>query len=97
MARVELSRRAIDDLDELGKARSQVERVLSALAQEPLPPNLDITPLEGKQPWRRLRSGAYRIIFRPLSGRDRHAGAARAFLVVRIVRRRDLERTIRGL
>jgi plasmid stabilization system protein ParE len=97
MARVELSQRALDDLEKLGSARPGVERVLRALAQEPIPGNLDITALRGKRPWRRLRAGSHRIVFRPLGTADDPATAARGYLVVRIAPRRELERIVRGL
>jgi mRNA-degrading endonuclease RelE of RelBE toxin-antitoxin system len=61
---------------------------------------LDIVALEGRRPWRRLREGDWRIIFRPLSQAEaRRLGIADgdALLVARIVNRRDLERAIRTL
>lgn len=61
---------------------------------------LHVVVLEGRRPWRRLREGDWRIIFRPLSPAEaRRLGIADgdAILVARIVNRRDLERAIRTL
>jgi len=61
---------------------------------------LDVAALEGRRPWRRLREGDWRIIFRPLSPAEaRRLGIANdeAILIARIVNRRDLERAIRTL
>jgi len=60
---------------------------------------LDIVPLQGRHPWRRLREGDWRMIFRPLSPAEtrRQRVADDGVLVARIVNRRDLERAIRTL
>jgi hypothetical protein len=60
---------------------------------------LDVVGLEGRHPWRRLRDGDWRIIFRPLSEAEasKLGIADDAILVARIVNRRDLERAIRNL
>ncbi len=50
---------------------------------------LDIVPLVGKPPYRRLRIGTYRVLFRPATTAEVPLGG---YLVVRIVHRRDLER-----
>lgn len=100
MARVELSRRALDDLGGLGTERRALERALSALGREPLPANLDIKALRDRRPWHRLRVGRYRMIFRALTAaelRDIDAREERGWVVVRIVHRRDLEKAVRGL
>ncbi len=100
MARVELSKRAAQDLARLGNESATVERVLAALEREPRDPNLDIKPLRGRQPWHRLRAGSFRVIFRALTGVELVALAPRpsmGFLVVRVVRRRDLEKAIKAL
>ncbi len=61
---------------------------------------LDIVALEGRRPWRRLRDGDWRIIFRQLSQAEtRRMGIADgdAILVARVVNRRELDRAIRAL
>jgi hypothetical protein len=55
---------------------------------------LDVRPLEGRKPWRRLRVGDWRILFRPLSSQESPSGG---YLVARIVNRRELERAVREL
>jgi hypothetical protein len=52
------------------------------------PGGLDIVPLVGKPPWRRLRIGTYRVLFMPLNASK---GRPVEYLVGRIVHRRDLE------
>ncbi len=47
--------------------------------------NLDIKPLEGRPPWRRLRIGDYRVLYRPTDN---------AIWVERIINRRDLDKAI---
>lgn len=99
---VELSTRAVKDLRRLdGPVRDRIARVLrEQLAAEPRPPNLDIVQLEGRAPWSRLRVGDYRVIFRPLSAAELHTLGSEertGVLVERLVHRRDLERSIKGL
>jgi hypothetical protein len=62
-------------------------------------PGLDIVPLAGRGPWRRLREGDWRILHRPLSADEaRHSGMrGRGYLVDRVVNRRDLDQAVRGL
>ncbi len=89
MAQVRLSRRAVKDLD--GISAAQTRRTLDALerlAQDPAGSTLDVKPLVGRRPWRRLRIGDYRVLFRI----DRSA-----FLIARVVYRRDLDRVVRTL
>jgi hypothetical protein len=59
-----------------------------ATAEALKPGGLDIVPLVGKPPWRRLRIGMYRVLFMPWSASK---GRAAGYLVGRIVHRRDLE------
>ena len=60
---------------------------------------LDIVPLQGRPPWRRMRTGNWRVLFRPLTptemGQLGHRGGG--YLVARIVNRRDLERAVASL
>ncbi len=98
--RVELSAEAVSDLMELGPDRNRVESFLKRLAEDPRPANLDIKPLRGRAPWSRGRVGSYRAIFRALTAAecvDLGEPGARGYLVARVVRRRDLERIVRGL
>lgn len=100
MADVELSRRAQRDLRALrgSTGLKQVAAALDALAAGAA--NLDVKPLRGAEPWLRLRVGDLRIIYRPLSDEELTRLPARpssAFLVSRVVNRRDLERAVRSL
>jgi mRNA-degrading endonuclease RelE of RelBE toxin-antitoxin system len=106
-AHVELSSRARRDLRRLGRGPDRkpiVDALTVALVAVPPPENLDVVPLEGHEPWLRLRVGTYRILYRPLrdeelaavlAQRGRHAEAG--YLVARIVHRRDLERAVAAL
>lgn len=47
--------------------------------------NLDIKALEGRAPWRRLRVGDFRVLYRP---------ADNAIWVERIINRRDLDKAL---
>lgn len=85
MARVALASRAADELRALDPpVRQRVIEALRALGEEAA--NLDVKPLRGAKPWRRLRVGDYRVLFRPAE--------PDAFLVARIVHRSDLERAV---
>lgn len=60
--------------------------------------NLDVKALRGASPWLRLRTGDWRVIYRPMTSDEAAAaGAESGFLVARIVNRRDLERVVRLL
>lgn len=50
--------------------------------------NLDIKALAGASPWLRLRVGDYRVLYRPAGG---------AYVVERIVNRRELDRAVEAL
>lgn len=91
MTKVQLSRRAVKDLDSLPKknARSMIAGI-EKLAEEPDAPNLDVKLLLGRRPWRRLRVGNYRVLFRFYEGR-------REILVGRVFDRRELEKAIQTL
>ena len=56
--------------------------------------NLDIKPLTGRRPWMRLRTGDWRILFRPITPDEHPVGG---YLVARIVNRRDLDEAVRKL
>jgi len=75
----------------------RIQDAIDALRREDQ--GLDIRPLEGRAPWRRLRDGNWRIIFRPLNADEvRDLGLrGRVYVVARVVNRRDLERAARGL
>ena len=64
-----------------------------------VPAKLDVRPLIGHAPWRRLRVGEFRVIFRMFSADElRSRGATtRGYLVERIVERRDLDDAKRPL
>ena len=69
-----------------------------ALREVPRPKKLDDRPLEGAAPWRRLRVGERRIIFRPLTQQEKVLyGAEVGYIVDRIIDRRDLERAVKTL
>lgn len=59
---------------------------------------MDEKPLEGVPPWRRLRVGGRRIIFRPFTEEEsRVYGTASGSIVERVIDRRDLERAVKSL
>jgi mRNA interferase RelE/StbE len=86
---VELSRRAVKELDSIPKRTAK--RVVDALAQlggDPESTSLDVKALVGKRPWRRLRIGDYRVLFRTEGD---------VVLVARVIDRKELDRAIRSL
>jgi mRNA-degrading endonuclease RelE of RelBE toxin-antitoxin system len=86
-----LSRRAQKDLDRIdARDRERIAQVLSKATPEAMKAGgLDIVPLVGSPPWRRLRIGTYRVLFMPTKAAG--GGRSTAYLVARIVHRRDLE------
>lgn len=80
---VELSRRTVRDLRRIppGRDRQRLLEALETLAADS--PNLDVKSLEARPPWRRLRVGDWRVLYRPIQ---------RGLWVERIVHRRDLEK-----
>jgi len=59
--------------------------------------SLDIKALQGRTPWLRLRSGDYRLLYRPLRPDElaqRPADSEAGYLIERIVHRRDLEQAV---
>lgn len=94
---IELSKRAVKDVKSLDAGIRQ--RVRAGLEQlRDGSENLDIQPLSGSEPWRRLRIGEYRVLFRPMTaGEAANKNADRGFLVARIVNRQDLHRAVANL
>jgi mRNA-degrading endonuclease RelE of RelBE toxin-antitoxin system len=95
---VELAPRAVRDLRRL-RGSADLKRIrsgLEALGQSV--PGLDIRPLEGRAPWRRLRVGDWRVLFRLLAeGEHRQLGRRSIVLVARVIHRRELDRAVKGL
>ncbi len=81
------------------------DRIVEALQILGTDANADVKAIVDASPWLRLRVGDYRIVFRRLDVDDlerlrAQRGAMKgkeAFLVSRVVHRRDLVRTIRTL
>jgi len=88
---VELDRQAQRDLRRLhpDDHRAALRGMADILTQEPLPANANDRALKGRSPWRRLRVGELRILWRPVSDGHRR--------VARVIHRRDLERAVRTL
>ncbi|HUF58198.1 MAG TPA: type II toxin-antitoxin system RelE/ParE family toxin [Actinomycetota bacterium] len=97
VANVQLSADAKEDLAAFRRDKRALTRIRRALTNlEDEAPNLDIQTLTGRAPWKRLRAGDWRILFRPFTPAEiEHYGGG--YLVARIVNRRDLERAIRTL
>ncbi|HTC60095.1 MAG TPA: type II toxin-antitoxin system RelE/ParE family toxin [Solirubrobacteraceae bacterium] len=88
LSNIELAPRAIRDLKHLDhKTRKRVQRAFEALGTDAA--NLDIKPVSGHAPWRRLRVGEHRVLYRELTD----AANAR-YLVARVIDRRDLHRAV---
>ena len=88
MDRVLLSTRAEHDLRRLGRG-PELDRIEAGLLRLSAgQPNLDIKPVTGSTPWLRLRTGDWRILFRPAGDR---------ILVARIIHRSELLQAIRTL
>lgn len=88
MAEVRLSRRAAKDLDAVpAKVARRVADALERLAEDPRDSSFDVKLLVGKRPWRRLRIGDYRILFRP-------SGGGKVLLVGRVVDRKELKQAV---
>ncbi len=54
--------------------------------------NPDVKPVAGHAPWRRLRVGEHRVLYRELDD-----GSGSKYLVARVIDRRDLHRAIDSL
>jgi mRNA interferase RelE/StbE len=88
LSNIELAPRAIRDLKRLDRqTRKRVEQAFQALGEDAA--NLDIKPVAGRTPWRRLRVGEHRVLYHELAGET----DAR-YLVARVIDRRDLHRAI---
>jgi mRNA-degrading endonuclease RelE of RelBE toxin-antitoxin system len=87
---VELDRQAQRDLRKLhpDDHRAALRAMADVLTHEPLPANANDLALKGRAPWRRLRVGELRILWRAVGERRR---------VARVIHRRDLERAVRTL
>lgn len=94
---IELASRAIKDLGSVDRdTRRRIRTGLEQLENEG--DNLDIAALSGRSPWRRLRVGEHRIIFRPFTTSEAASlNVERGYLIARIVNRRDLHRAVANL
>jgi mRNA-degrading endonuclease RelE of RelBE toxin-antitoxin system len=94
VSKVELASRAVRDVRSM--QRQDRARVLAALEETlgaaTLPPNADVKALSGRAPWRRLRVGEWRVIYRPCT-----ADEPGDVLVARVVNRRDLDQAVTRL
>jgi mRNA-degrading endonuclease RelE of RelBE toxin-antitoxin system len=95
---VEVSRRAERDLRALSPPdrRRAAVALSGALARDPLPANADDRALAERAPWRRLRVGELRVLYRKLEPGEL-PDIQRGRYVARIVHRGDLERAITTL
>jgi len=88
LSSVKLAPRAIRDLKRLDRqTRKRVQQALQALAADAT--NLDVKPVAGHSPWRRLRAGEHRVLYRELADETDSR-----YLVARVIDRRDLHRAI---
>ncbi len=87
-SKIKLAPSAIRDLKGLDRqARKRVQTAFQALETDAA--NLDVKPVAGRAPWRRLRVGEHRVLYRELADEP----DAR-YLVARVIDRRDLHRAI---
>ena len=93
-AHVELSRRAQRDLRNLSAPdrRRLVNAIEQTLGTDPMPINADDRALSGRAPWRRLRVGELRVLYRELTVDELPASATHGRRIARIVHRGDLHR-----
>ena len=93
-ARVELSRRAQRDLRNLSAPdrKRLVSAIEQTLGSDTMPANADDRALSGRAPWRRLRVGELRVLYRELTVDELPAGATHGRRIARIVHRGDLQR-----
>ncbi len=96
---VELSRAAERDLRRLSPPdhRRAATALTDTLGSEPMPANADDKALAGKAPWRRLRVGELRILYRPLNVEELPPDASHGRRVARIIQRGQLERAVSTL
>lgn len=57
--------------------------------------NLDIKAVVGQPPWLRLRTGNWRVLYRPATQQETLDGIG--WVIGRVINRRELERAIRTL
>lgn len=89
--RVILSPRAAGEYEALPRgAARRITGALDRLSSAPNAPNSNVKALVGRKPWRRLRVGPYRILFR-------FSDDGTALWIGRIVDRKELERAVRTL
>lgn len=95
---LQLTRRAQRDLRALSpRDLRQIRRAFSeTLAVDPLPENADARALSGRAPWRRLRVGELRVLYRALEPGEVE-GVTAGRVIARIVHRGDLERAVATL
>lgn len=95
-AHVELAGRAERDLRALSAPdrRRLVRAIEQTLGQDPMPANADDRPLSGRAPWRRLRVGELRILYRELTAEELPAAGTRGRRIARIIHRGDLHRAV---
>jgi mRNA interferase RelE/StbE len=87
LSTIKLAPRAIRDLKRLDRqTRKRVQQAFAALGADA--ENLVIKPVAGHAPWRRLRVGEHRVLYRELDE------AESRYLVARVIDRRDLHRAI---
>ena len=94
---VELGRRAQRDIRSLDHRMRR--HIVNGLRHVDAP-NADVKNLAGHPPWRRLRAGSYRILFRMLGAEELaelDVADTEGILVARVVHRRELERAIASL
>jgi mRNA-degrading endonuclease RelE of RelBE toxin-antitoxin system len=88
LSSIKLAPRAVRDLKGLDRqTRKRVQQTFQALEADAA--NLDVKPVAGHAPWRRLRVGEHRVLYRELADEP----DAR-FLIARVIDRRDLHRAI---
>jgi mRNA-degrading endonuclease RelE of RelBE toxin-antitoxin system len=88
LSNIKLAPRAIRDLKGLDpQTRKRVQRAFQALEADGA--SLDVKPVAGHAPWRCLRVGEHRVLYRELADE-----ADARYLVARVIDRRDLHRTI---
>lgn len=99
-ASVQIGARAEKDFRRLdGPTRQRVRSVLvDKLTTVPRPENLDAKPLAGLSPWRRVRVGDHRIVYRPLTvAKLRRTSAAVGWYVARIIGRQEFTKALKNL
>ena len=88
LSSIKLAPRAVRDMKGLDRqTRKRVQRAFQALEADAA--NLDVKPVAGHAPWRRLRAGEHRVLYRELAD-DPDA----RYLVARVIDRRDLHHAI---